>query len=309
MLGSELTRLLVEAGAEVVALVRDEPPSTRFEELGLKSEVTIVPGALEDIQVLERALNEYEIDTVFHLAAQATVGAAERSPLSTFESNIRGTYNLLEACRRHGRAGRIVVASSDKAYGAQKELPYTEQSRLEGRAPYDVSKTCADLLATSFYFTYGLPIVTARCGNFFGPGDLNFNRLIPGTIRSLHHGERPVLRSDGKYIRDYIYVGDGAHAYAQLAEQAERKKLFGQAFNFSYGKKLSVLEVVNRVARAMGCADVKPVIENKAKHEIASQYLSSAKARRVLGWKPAFDFDRGLSATVKWYRDKFSRGK
>lgn len=307
-MGSELTRVLTEAGADVVTLVRDEPPRTRFDELGLSKRVTIVRGELENVNLLERVLNEYEVDTVFHLAAQATVGAAERSPLGTFESNIRGTYNLLEACRRHGRASRIVVASSDKAYGAQKELPYTEQSRLEGRAPYDVSKSCADLLASSFHFTYELPVVIARCGNFFGPGDLNFNRLIPGTIRSLQLGERPVVRSDGKYVRDYIYVGDGAQAYVLLAELAEKKKLFGQAFNFSYGKKLSVLDVLDRVARAMGRADLKPLIQNKAKYEIRSQYLSAAKARRVLGWKPAFDFERGLALTVNWYRDYFSRG-
>lgn len=307
LLGSELTCQLVHAGAEIVALVRDEPPNTRFGELELEKSVTLVHGALEDLYVLERALNEYEIDTVFHLGAQTIVGTAERGPLSTFESNIRGTYNLLEACRRNGGVERIVVASSDKAYGAQKKLPYTEQTPLQGTGPYDVSKSCSDLIASSYHFTYELPVVITRCGNFFGPGDLNFNRIIPGTIRSLLRGERPVVRSDGNYVRDYIYVGDGAQAYMALAEQLEKKKLAGEAFNFSYGTKRTVLEVVRAISQAMGREDLKPVIQNKASKEIRAQYLSSAKARRVLGWKPAFDFEKGLAETIAWYESYFRK--
>lgn len=307
LLGAELTWRLLDAGAEVVALVRDEPPRTRFDELGLRKRVTIVRGELENHVLLERVLNEYEIDTVFHLAAQTIVGTAERGPLSTFESNIRGTYNLLEACRRNGRIGRVIVASSDKAYGSQKVLPYVETAPLQGRGPYDVSKACADLIATSYYFSYGLPVVTTRCGNFFGPGDLNFNRLIPGTIRSFLQDERPVIRSNGKYVRDYLFVGDGAAAYLLLAEQAEKKKLFGQAFNFSYGRKINVLEVVRKIAVAMDRTRLKPVIKNKAGLEIPSQYLSAAKARRVLGWRPEYDFERGLGETIEWYKEYLGR--
>lgn len=307
LLGSELTRRLVDAGADVVVLVRDEPPRTRFDELELRSRVTVVRGCVEDLGLLERVLNEYEIDTVFHLAAQAIVGTAERGPLATLETNVRGTYNVLEACRRNARVGRIVVASSDKAYGSQKKLPYVETAPLAGQGPYDVSKSCADLIAQSYHFTYGLPVVITRCGNFFGPGDLNFNRLVPGTIRSLWLGERPVIRSNGKYIRDYIYVGDGAAAYLELAEKMQRLKLFGQAFNFSYGKRTSVLAVVDKVAKAMGRRDLKPLILNEAEKEIASQYLSPAKARRVLGWRPTYDFDRGLIETIAWYKDYLSR--
>jgi CDP-glucose 4,6-dehydratase len=307
LLGAELTRKLAEARAEIVTLVRDEPPSTRFAELGLARRVTIVHGELEDIFVLERALNEYEIDTVFHLGAQTIVGHAEHGPLPTFESNVRGTYNLLEACRRDGRVGRIVVASSDKAYGHQKILPYAETTPLQGRGPYDVSKSCADLLAQSYFHSYGLPVCVTRCGNFFGPGDLNFSRLVPGTIRSLARDERPVIRSNGRYVRDYIYVGDGALAYLALAEQMEKKKLFGQAFNFSYGKKRNVLDVVRFIARLMGKDSLTPVVQNRAEKEIPAQYLSSAKARRVLGWRPAFDFERGLAETIAWYEAYLSR--
>lgn len=307
LLGTELTHQLVGLGAEVTVLIRDEPPATRFEELGLRQGVTIVHGNVEDLQLIARVLNEYEIDTVFHLAAQTIVGTAERGPLSTFESNIRGTYNLLEACRRSPLVGRVVVASSDKAYGAQRQLPYTEETPLQGRGPYDVSKSCADLLASSFHYSYDLPVCVTRCGNFFGPGDLNFSRVIPGTIRSLLLEERPVIRSNGKAIRDYLYVGDGALGYLALAEQMEQKKLFGQAFNFSYGKRHSVFEIVDAIAKTMDLKHLEPVIKNQAHKEIAAQYLSSAKARRVLGWRPAFDFKQGLIETIEWYREHISR--
>lgn len=301
LLGSELTQRLVDAGAEVIALVRDGVPRSRFWELGLQNKVTMVRGSIEDLPLMERTLAEYEIDTVMHLAAQTIVGTAEASPVSTLESNIRGTYMLLEACRRLPRVKRIVVASSDKAYGTQEKLPYDESTPLQGLAPYDVSKSCADLICTSYHFTYKTPVCVTRCGNFFGPGDLNFNRIIPGTIRSLRYDEAPVIRSDGKYIRDYIYVGDGALAYIQLAEQMEEKGLQGQGFNFSYGEKRTVLDVVDFVAKAMGKTHIKPRILNQAGKEIPAQYLSSEKAKKVLGWSATYDFEEGLKRTVPWY--------
>ncbi|MGE4232431.1 MAG: GDP-mannose 4,6-dehydratase [Bacteriovoracia bacterium] len=301
LLGSELVSQLVNQGANVIALVRDEPPSTRFEELSLSKKTTIVRGCVEDEYLQNRVLNEYEIDTVFHLAAQTIVGTSERSPLSTFESNIRGTYSLLEACRRNSLVKRVVVASSDKAYGHQSNLPYSEETPLQGRGPYDVSKSCADLIAQSYFYSYKSPICVTRCGNFFGPGDLNFNRIVPGTIRSFLRNEKPIIRSNGKYIRDYIYVGDGALAYMQLAEQMEKKQLFGEAFNFSYGRKLTVLEMVNAIANLMGKKDLEPIVQDQAKLEIPAQYLSSEKAERVLGWKPTFDLEKGLKETIPWY--------
>ena len=307
LLGAELTRLLVEQGADVVVLVRDENRKARFFELGLHAKVTCVYGELQDVYLLERVLNEYDIDTVFHLGAQTIVGTALREPLGTFESNIRGTYHLLEACRRVNVAKRIIVASSDKAYGAHSRLPYREEASLKGGFPYDVSKSCADLLATSYFQTYRLPIAVTRCGNFFGPGDLNFNRLIPGTIRSLLQDERPVIRSDGKFVRDYLYVGDGALAYLALAEIMAQKELFGEAFNFSYGKPLSVVAVVKKISELMKATRLKPIIKFEASNEIRKQYLSSLKARKVLGWRPAYDFEQGLIETIDWYRHFFAR--
>ncbi len=304
LLGSELTLRLADAGADVVALVRDGVPQSRFFELGLDRRVKIVRGDIEDLKILSRCLSEYEVDTVFHLAAQTIVGVAERDPVSTLDANIRGTYMLLEACRHQPKVKRILIASSDKAYGTQEKLPYDESTPLQGLAPYDVSKSCADLICTSYHFTYKLPVVVTRCGNFFGPGDLNFNRIIPGTIRSFHYNEAPLIRSDGTYIRDYIYVGDGALAYIDLAEQMEEKNLMGQGFNFSYGEKRNVLDVVKQVAKVMGKENIKPQVLGQASKEIPAQYLSSEKAKRILAWKPTYDFEDGLRQTVPWYVDR-----
>jgi len=247
-------------------------------------------------------LGEYEIDTVFHLAAQTIVGIANLNPLSTFETNIAGTWTLLEACRRSSTVSSIVVASSDKAYGDQEKLPYSEETPLEGRHPYDVSKSCADLIAHAYSQTYGLPVAVTRCGNFYGGGDLNWNRIVPGTIRSVICQERPIIRSDGTFLRDYLYVEDGAAAYMQLAEQMSQKpELRGQAFNFSNENPVTVLSLVERILRLMG-SELQPIILNKAANEIREQYLSAGKARQTLGWRPLFALDEGLRRTVDWYR-------
>jgi CDP-glucose 4,6-dehydratase len=267
-----------------------------------------VRGDVRDQETLERALGEYEIVTVLHLAAQAIVGVANRNPVSTLDTNVRGTWALLEACRRSPLVKQIVVASSDKAYGDQSVLPYTEDTPVLGRHPYDVSKSCADLIAQMYARTYGLPVAVTRCGNFYGGGDLNWNRIVPGTIRSIIRGERPIIRSDGTLTRDYIYVEDGACAYTLLAEQiAVQPALAGDVFNFSYERPLSVLEVVRHILRVME-SDLQPEIRNEATHEIRDQYLDAAKARRVLGWTPALDLDATLAATVDWYREYFARG-
>ncbi len=252
---------------------------------------------------MERVLAEYEVDTVFHLAAQTIVGIANLNPLSTFESNIQGTWNVLEACRRSPRVKSIIVASSDKAYGDQETLPYSEDTPLQGRHPYDVSKSCADLITQAYGKTYDLPVAVTRCGNFFGGGDLNWNRIVPGTIRSASRGERPVVRSDGQSVRDYFYVEDGAAAYMLLAERlAENRELRGSGFNFSNELQINVAELVEKILERMNCP-LKPDIRNEASNEIRHQWLSAERSRQILGWSPLFTLDEGLDRTIRWYKD------
>jgi CDP-glucose 4,6-dehydratase len=303
LVGSCLTQSLVAAGADVVCLVRDWVPQSELARTGTLSRVKVVRGDLRDREVLERAIGEYEIDTVLHLAAQAIVGIANRNPISTFESNIQGTWNILEACRRSPVVKSIVVASSDKAYGDQEELPYGEDTPLEGRNPYDVSKSCSDLIAQSYAKTYSLPVAVTRCGNFYGGGDLNWNRIVPGTIRSILRGERPMVRSDGQYVRDYFYVEDGAAAYLLLAQKLhEQPELAGRAFNFSYENPVTVLCLVKHILQLMG-SELTPLVLNHASNEIRRQFLSAARARTELGWSPLFAFEDGLERTVSWYRE------
>jgi CDP-glucose 4,6-dehydratase len=307
LVGGWLVKRLLEAGAEVVCLVRDWVPQSELVRTRLMERVKVVRGDVCDQTLLERALGEYEIDTVIHLAAQTIVGVANRNPVATFQTNIQGTWSLLEACRRSPQVRQIVVASSDKAYGDQEALPYTEEAPLQGRHPYDVSKSCADLIAHTYAHSFGLPVVITRCGNFYGGGDLNWNRIVPGTIRSILRGQRPVIRSDGNYIRDYFYVEDGAAAYMLLAERlAENPALRGEAFNFSNELQMTVLELVREILRRMGSA-LTPEIRCEASNEIRHQYLSAEKARRVLGWRPLFTLDEGLERTIAWYREFFTR--
>ncbi len=303
LVGGWLTRRLLDAGADVVAVVRDWVPQSELVRTRTIERVNVARGDVRDRDFLERVIGEYEIQTVIHLAAQTIVGIANRNPVSTFESNIQGTWNLLEACRRSPGVRSIVVASSDKAYGDQEELPYSEDTPLAGRHPYDVSKSCADLLAQAYAATYGLPVAVTRCGNFYGGGDLNWNRIVPGTIRSVLRGERPVIRSDGRFVRDYFYVEDGAAAYMLLAEQLHcRPDLHGMAFNFSNESEITVLGLVERILRAMR-SDFEPVVRNEASHEIRRQSLSAARARRMLPWSPLFTLEEGMERTISWYRE------
>lgn len=304
LLGSWLTRSLVERGAVVVSLIRDWIPESELLNSGTIDRVNVVRGDICEQEIIERALGEYEVDTVFHLAAQTIVGIANRNPVSTFESNIRGTWSLLEACRRTPTVKQIVVASSDKAYGVHEKLPYSEDAPLQGRHPYDVSKSCADLLSQSYAQTYKLPVCITRCGNLYGGGDLNWNRLVPGTIRSALRGERPVIRSDGSYIRDYFYVEDGALAYLKLAEEmAARPELAGEAFNFSNEIQVTVLELANQILQLTANDGLKLDVRNEATHEIPHQYLDATKAREMLKWRPEFTLEDGLAQTIKWYRE------
>lgn len=303
ILGSWLVKELLRAQASVVALMLDADPTSELARSGDLARVAVVNGDLADYNIVERAIVLHEVDTVFHLGAQTIVSAAWRSPLATFESNIRGTYNLLEACRRHGDVvERIVVASSDKAYGSQAFLPYDETMPLQGRHPYDASKSCADLLAQCYSTTYGLPVGIARCGNLYGGGDKNWSRIVPGTIRSLFRGERPVIRSNGRFLRDYLYVEDATTAYLDLADGLGDDRIRGQAFNFGNEVPLTVLEIVEEIQRLMGVEDVRPDIRNTAVGEIEEQYLSAKKARALLGWEPRFDLALGLGRTIPWYQ-------
>jgi CDP-glucose 4,6-dehydratase len=306
LVGSQAVQLLLARGARVVGLVRDHVPGSKLVREGLDQQIDIVHGAVEDLPIVERALNEYEIETVIHLAAQTIVGTANRNPLSTYETNIKGTWSVLEAARRCGTNPQVIVASSDKAYGDQPELPYFETSPLAARYPYDVSKACADMLAVSYHQTFDLAVCVTRCGNFYGGGDLNMSRLVPGTIRAVLSGQRPVIRSDGTFLRDYFYVKDGAAAYLHLAECLARDPaLAGNAFNFSTEKPLSVLQLVQRILHVMD-SDLAPDVRNEATNEIKHQYLSAEKARNLLRWKPLYDLDSALQETIVWYRNYFT---
>ncbi len=311
LVGSWLVPALLQRGARVVVLVRDHDPHSHLIRSGTIARTTVVNGKLEDIADLERAIAGHGVDTVFHLGAQTLVGPALRDPLGTMESNVRGTWNLLEACRRQAaQVKRVVIASSDKAYGDVPTLPYTEDTPLRGQHPYDVSKSCTDLVAQAWHHSYGTPVVIARCGNIYGGGDLNWSRIIPGTIRSLHRGERPGLRSDGTFLRDYVYVEDAVSAYIAMADALDCTPdgqpggpIAGQAFNFGPGTPLSVLDVVAAITRLMGREDLPPIVRNEARAEIHDQYLDSTRATARLGWKPAWDLDAGLAPTIAWYRD------
>ena len=301
LVGGWLVKALVAAGADVVCLVRDWIPDCELVRSGHLDKVKIVRGDVVDQARLERALGEYEIDTVIHLAAQTIVGIANRNPVSTFEANIQGTWCLLEACRRSPKVKQIVIASSDKAYGDQDILPYDETTPLQGTHPYDVSKSCADLISYTYANSYDLPVTITRCGNFYGGGDLNWNRIVPGTVRSVLRGQAPVIRSDGSFIRDYFYVEDGAAAYMLLAEaMAKNPDLKGEAFNFSNEIQVTVLELTHKILELMG-SDLKPDVRNEASNEIKHQYLSAAKARRMLDWEPLYTLDGALKQTIDWY--------
>jgi CDP-glucose 4,6-dehydratase len=302
VLGSWLAARLVELGADVVGIVRDWVPQSEAARSGTLDRIKVVRGSITEEELVSRVFAEYEIQTCFHLAALTVVGVANRAPVPTFETNIRGTWLLLEAARQWGKLEQMVVASSDKAYGSHDTLPYTEDAPLQGRHPYDVSKSCADLIAQTYAHTYRLPVAVTRCANMFGGGDLNWNRIVPGTIRSALLNERPIVRSDGTMKRDYIYVKDIVNAYLMLAESMQNGVNTGATFNFGVDAPISVLEMVSKIVSLSDHPDLQPIIQNNATNEIQNQYLSSKKAHESLGWKPAYTLDQGLKETIEWYR-------
>jgi CDP-glucose 4,6-dehydratase len=300
---SWLAKGLVEAGAQVVALVLDWVPRSTLTLIGVADQVTRVQGSVTDAGLMQRVLHTYEIDTVFHLAGQALVGVANRSPVATFEANIQGTWTVLEACRHCPSVERVVVASSDKAYGVHARLPYTEDFPLQGLYPYDASKACADLLSRCYAATYGLPVAVTRCANIYGGGDLHPSRLIPEVIQAVLQGRPPVIRSDGSPTRDYLYIDDAVRAYLTLAEQLDRPEIRGQAFNFGTHSPISVLELVHQIIALAG-VDLEPEVRGTATGEIDHQYLDSTKAARLLGWYPQICLQEGLRRTLAWYRER-----
>jgi CDP-glucose 4,6-dehydratase len=302
-LGSWMVRELNLRGATTIGLVRDRNRGYGSDDPKIVPQF-IVQGELEDYETVLRAINEHEADTVLHLGAQPIVGTALRNPRSTFEANIRGTWHVLDACRELGKQVKsIVIASSDKAYGNADQLPYDETMPLKGRHPYDASKSCTDIIAQTYHETYKLPVCITRSGNYFGGRDLNFSRIVPGTVRWALNGERPVLRSDGKMVRDYIYVRDAVLAYLMLAEKMQDPALHGHAFNFSGEQPISVLELVTMTLRLAGRPDLEPIILGEATAEIPCQYLAAGKARRMLGWEPVWTTEQALIETIDWYRN------
>lgn len=307
LVGSWLCRRLSAIGAGVVALVRDHDPQSELIRSGTISRISVVNGRLEDPRDVKRAVVEHAVDSIFHLGAQAIVSAAVRSPRATFEANVAGTWNVLEAARLHSAiVERVVVASSDKAYGTSTSLPYHEEMPVRAGSPYDTSKACTDLVTQSYATTYSTPAAIARCGNIYGGGDLNWSRIVPGTLRSLALGEQPVLRSDGTFLRDYLYVDDVVDAYLRLGEALPGEGVAGEAFNFSDGSPLTVWEIYQATCRAAGAGEVEPKVLGRAEHEIHDQYLTSAKARHTLGWSCDHDLEAGLEKTAAWYHEFFT---
>ena len=304
MVGAWVTRWLVDAGAHTVAFISDSDPQSELFRSGYINQVSVMNGRLENYDDVERAINNQEIDSIIHLGAQPIVGAADRSPRHTFESNIQGTWNVLDAARvLSGLVKRIVVASSDKAYGTQLVLPYTEEMSMNGDHPYEVSKSCTDLISTTYARTYELPVTIARCGNIYGGGDLNWNRIVPGTFRSILRGEQPVLRSDGTFVRDYLHVDDIVSAYLLLGERSHEQELKGQGFNFSDESPLTVMEIYRAICEAAERPGLEPRILNSATGEIKDQYLDSSKAHEVLGWRASVSLQDGLAKSWQWYRE------
>ncbi|MEW6087936.1 MAG: GDP-mannose 4,6-dehydratase [bacterium] len=304
-LGSNLTKWLLNNKARIIGIDIDVRRDKTILTENDYDKITVIKGNISDFDFLKEIISKYKIEIIFHLAAEAIVERALKDPLKTFSSNIEGTWNILEACRQYGKVGTIIIASSDKAYGSHKKLPYKEDAPLIGNHPYDVSKSCADLIAYAYYHTYNLPVAVTRCGNIYGPGDFNFSRIIPDAIRCLITGETLLIRSDGRFTRDYVYVDDIVNGYVMLAEKMKKKKLQGEVFNFSDENPLAVIKLLEIIS-ALTKQKLNYRVLNKAKYEIKDQFLDSSKARRLLGWKPKYTLKEGFKETIEWYKRYFS---
>ncbi|BAZ32832.1 NAD-dependent epimerase/dehydratase [Cylindrospermum sp. NIES-4074] len=305
-MGSWLTKYLLEQGAIVTTILADWNPNSYFVHSGVIYQVKNIVGSIEDYSLLEKVISDHNINTVFHLAAISVEGLAFEKPRQAFEINIRGTYNILEACRVHSDlVQRVVVASSDKAYGDSPILPYTEDLPTVGKNPYDVSKSCGDMIARSYHNSYGLPVVIGRFGNIYGGGDLNLNRLIPNTIRCLLQNQPPIIRVpiQGSFMRDFLYVQDAVNAYIAMFEGLENPKVHGEAFNFAMGGSWKVLEIVQKIQHLMNREDIEPVVIPQSHGEILHQHVSIEKAQKILGWTPRYSFNEGLRETIEWYTE------
>lgn len=299
LLGRCVSKVLSSSGARVIGLDIDWTDRTKG---WVPTQVQCLDGDVRDPSTLSSVIEEMKVNAVIHLAAQTLVGPALEDPIETFDHNIKGTWMVLEACRNSGYVESVVVASSDKAYGDGGGMPYLEEMQLMARHPYDVSKACSDMLAQTYAETFDLPVAISRCGNLYGGGDLNWSRIIPGTIRSLIGSERPVIRSDGTFVRDYLYVEDAAWGILDLAREVQEKpEMHGQALNFASEERLSVLEVVQILTKAMD-SDLEPMILDEVIHEIPEQRVSSDKARRLLNWRARHSFDEGIRQTIDWYQ-------
>ena len=305
-IGSWLTYELFKQGADITGLIRDQIIRTNLHLLQLEKKINIVHGDVIDFNCLRRCFAEYDIDTVFHLAAQPIVTVALKDPIGTFKANIEGTWNILEVSRQIN-VQRLIIASSDKAYGTHKELPYDETFPLNGQFPYDVSKTCSDLIAQTYFNTYELPVCITRNANIYGGGDLNFNRIIPETIKSILSGKDPVIRSNGEFIREFFYVKDAVKSYLLVAENLHRKNIMGRAFNFGSTEKIKIIDLVNKIIKLSGNRNIKPIILDEVKKEITDQYLSCKLAESVFKWKPDYMLEEGLKETYNWYKEYFRK--
>ena len=306
-LGSWLTKELVERKAKVYCFVKKIQKDSNFERMGLNRQAKVVFGSILDIDLLKFYLDKYQIDSVFHLAAQQLVQVALKNPSDTIKTNVLGTTNVLEACRQNGQIKRIVVASTDRAYGSYEKPPCQEYYPLKGEYPYDVSKSCADLIAQAYAKTYKMPIAITRCSNIYGGGDFNFDRIIPETIKHLLFNEEITIRSNGKFKREFFYVKDAVFAYLMLAEKISELNLCGEAFNFGSNSPVEILEVVKKI---ISISEVKNAIINvldSAQAEVKDQYLSSKKAKEILGWEPKYNLERGLKETYNWYKEYFKK--
>jgi CDP-glucose 4,6-dehydratase len=304
LLGCWVSRRLCDLGARVVGLVRDAVTDGHpFERFGLRDRMKLVTGSVDDFDLVRRLVAEERVQVILHLAGQSRVHVAAERPRLAFEVNIRGTWNVLEAVRVAGTRTPVVLASSGTVYGTADELPFTEDTPLRSTSPYDASKACAESVARSYHATFGVPVCLVRSGNLYGGGDLHIERIVPGTIRALLSGERPVIQGDGRAVRDYLYVDDAARAYVMLAEATDDSEIAGEAFNLGAERPTTVADIVETIMRVGGRPDLTAHVLGRPAPAVPAMVLSSLKARKAVGWRAETPLETGLASTIAWYRE------